>query len=132
MCGEPSSQVSPKMSWINQEVFGKARKYQVKPGIQGRTSWLTRKFKISQTRCQNRNETRKRENVPERNRHRILVSVNSWFRQESKFKYYLTCSKVIYERNPQGSKIDILSQKGLSIKYGEGVQGSVIIIEKFI
>ena len=120
------------MSLINQRVLSQIRKFLVKPEIQGRTSWLTRKFKISQTRCQNRNETRKRENVPEGNRRWISVLINSWFRQESKFKYNLTCSEWIYAKNPQGNKKDILSQKGLSIKYGEGVQGSVIMIEKFI
>ena len=36
--GGLSSQDSPKISWVNQEVLGLTRKFLVKPGIQGRIS----------------------------------------------------------------------------------------------
>ena len=54
--GRLSSQDSPKISWVNQEVLGLTRKFLVKPGIQGRTSCITRKFKNFKTRYRNRNQ----------------------------------------------------------------------------
>ena len=51
-----SSQDYLKISQVNQEVLGLTRKFLVKPGIQGRTSCITRKFKNLKTRYRNRNQ----------------------------------------------------------------------------
>ena len=61
-------------------VYNIGKHFWGQPGIQDRTSWLTRKPKKYKTRYRNR--TKKPENVLEQNQNRISVSENSWFRQE--------------------------------------------------